>query len=179
MDLVPLSQEHRQALLDFTTEFIDAGEEHIPGFLPDPGWTFELTVRGFEDQSNGVGLPEGWVPGTTRFLTHDGRILGVFNLRHRLTDGLRQFGGHVGYSVRPAERRHGHGTKLLLGAMSLARQLGIERLLVTCDRDNVASARVIVTCGGRLEDCRQVEELGEVCRYWIDLTTPSDEGRHP
>ena len=174
MDIVPLSREHKQALLDFTTEFIDAEEEHIPGFLPDSEWTFEQTVRGFDEASRGVGLPEGWVPGTTRFLTHDGRILGVFNLRHRLTEGLRQFGGHVGYSVRPSERRRGYGTRLLHAAMALAEDLGIEQLLVTCDRGNVASAGVIVKCGGHLHDCRQVEELGEVCRYWIDLTTRSD-----
>jgi len=176
MVIVSLSREHKQALLDFTTEFIDAGEEHIPGFLPDPEWTFEQTVRGFEDQSNGVGLPESWVPATTRFLTQDGRIFGVFNLRHRLTDGLRQFGGHVGYSVRPSERRHGHGTTLLRAAIELAKELGIEELLVTCDRSNVASAGVIVRCGGRLEDCWQVEDLGEICRYWIDLTAPSAQG---
>jgi len=174
MDIVPLSHGHKRALLDFTSEFIDAGEEHIPGFLPDPEWTFEQTVQGFDDQSQGEGLPQGWVPATTRFLLDDGSILGVVNVRHYLTDGLRQFGGHVGYSVRPAQRRHGHGTRLLHAAMDLAQGLGIERLLVTCERDNVASAGVITKCGGRLEGCRQVEQLGEVCRYWIDLATSSD-----
>jgi predicted acetyltransferase len=113
------------------------------------------------------------VPATTRVLIDEGSILGVVNLRHRLTDGLRRFGGHVGYSVRPAERRRGHGTTLLRAAMEMARERGTERLLVTCHRGNVASAGVIVKCGGRLEDCRQYEAIGEVCRYWIDLANLS------
>lgn len=177
MNVVPLSYEHKQALLDFTTAFINAGEEHIPGFLLDSDWTFELTIRGFEDQSRGEGLPQGWVPATTRVLIHEGSILGVVNLRHRLTDGLRRFGGHVGYSVRPGERRRGYGTTLLRAAMDMASKRGIERLLVTCHRDNVASARVIAKCGGRLADCRQYETIGEVCRYWIDLGKASASRR--
>ncbi len=173
MDIVSLSHEHKQALLDFTSEFIDAGEHHIPGFLPDAEWTFEQTVRGFDEQDRGEGLPQGWVPATTRFLIDEGTILGVVNVRHHLTDGLRQFGGHVGYSVRPAQRRRGYATVLLRAAMGMAQDLGIARLLVTCERDNVASAGVIIRCGGRLENCRQVEQLGEICRYWIDLVAPS------
>ncbi len=171
MEIVRLSYEHEAALLDFTAEFADAGEEHIPGFLPQPGWTFVQTVRGFENQSRGNGLPQGWVPATTRFLIHDGRILGVFNLRHRLTDGLSRFGGHVGYSVRPSERRKGYGTILLAGAMELARIRRIDRILVTCHPDNIASAGVIENCGGVLHDLTYYEPIGdEVCRYWISLT---------
>jgi len=99
-------------------------------------------------QSRGEGLPDGWVPGTTRFLVHEGRILGLFNLRHRLTDNLERFGGHVGFSVRPSERRKDHGTRLLEAAKDMARSLSIERMLVTCHPDNVASVGVVVKCRG-------------------------------
>ena len=170
MDIVALGMEHERELLAFVAEFSASGEDRIPAFLPDPEWSFEGMVEGFAKQSRGEGLPEGWVPGTTRFLVHERRILGVFNLRHQLTDFLRQFGGHVGYSVRPSERRKGYGTVLLEAAKNLAQDMKIERLLVTCDPKNVASVGVIKKCGGVFEDetyFKPVEH--DVCRYWISF----------
>lgn len=170
MKIVALGHEHEDALADFVSEFAAEGEERVPAFFPNPEWSFAETVEGFEKQSRGEGLPEGRVPGTTRFLIHEQRVLGLFNLRHQLTDNLLRFGGHVGYSVRPSERRKGHGTQLLEAATSCARELGIERLLLTCHPDNVASAGVIVKCGGVFEDRTHHEPVGhDVCRYWIPL----------
>lgn len=120
--VVSLSYEHEVALADFLADFADAGEEQVPAFLPDREWSFAETVEGFAKQSHGEDLPEGWVPGTTRFLVHEGRILGLFNLRHWLTDPLLRFGGHVGYSVRPSERRKGFGTLLLEAAKDQGRE---------------------------------------------------------
>ena len=171
MKIVRLDQSHEDALASFVDEFAAAGEELIPAFLPNPNWSFAETVVGFDKQSRGESLPDGWVPGTTRFLIHKDRILGLFNLRHRLTENLRQFGGHVGYSVRPSERRKGYGTALLDAAKDLAQELALERLLVTCDPDNVASVGVIDRCGGVFEDRITYEPVGhDVCRYWISLT---------
>ena len=170
MDIVSLGMEHERELLAFLAEFSVSGEDRIPAFLPDSEWSFEEMVEGFAKQSRGEGLPEGWVPGTTRFLVHEGRILGVFNLRHRLTDFLHRFGGHVGYSVRPSERRKGYGTILLEAAKELAQDMRIERLLVTCDPANVASVGVIKKCGGVLEVRFFHETVGhDVGRYWISL----------
>ena len=168
MEVVALEQEHESELAAFVAEFAASGEERIPAFLPDAEWSFAETVVGFAKQSRGEGLPEGWVPGTTRFLVHEGRILGLFNIRHWLTDGLRLSGGHIGYSVRPSERGNGHGTYLLKAAIEMARELNIDRVLVTCDLKNVASAKVITKCGGVLEDQFYHEALGhDVSRYWI------------
>lgn len=170
MEIAALSYEHEAALRDFKSEFAAAGEDRIPGFLSNPEWTFAQIVQGFDDQSHGKGLPQGWVPATTRFLIHDSRIIGLFNLRHRLTDGLHRSGGHVGYSVRPSERRKGYGTKLLTAAMELARIRGMDRLLVTCHPNNVASAGVIENCGGVLQALACYEPIHEeVCRYWISI----------
>ena len=171
MDIIALGLEHERELQAFVNEFAASGEDQIPAFLPDPEWSFEETVAGFAKQSRGEGLPEGWVPGTTRFLVHEGRIIGLFNLRHRLTEFLHRFGGHVGYSVRPSERRNGYGTILLEAAKDLARDMKIERLLVTCDPQNVASVGVIKKCGGVFEDRFYYEPLEhDVCRYWISST---------
>lgn len=171
MEVVELQIQHEEALADFVSEFAAVGEKEIPAFLPDPEWSFAETVEGFAKQSRGEDLPDGWVPGTTQFLVHEGRILGLFNLRHRLTGNLERFGGHAGYSVRPSERRNGYGTRLLEAAKDLARGLRIDRMLVTCHPDNAASIGVIEKCCGVFEDrtyCDLVEY--DVCRYWIPIS---------
>jgi predicted acetyltransferase len=171
MEIVPLRLEHEAELRDFLDDFAEAGEPEIPAYFADPGWSHAEIVEAFARQSRGEGLKEGWVPGTTLFLVHEGRILGVANLRHRLTEPLLRFGGHVGFSVRPSERKRGYATRLLEAVMEYARaNLKTDRLLVTCDAENAASARVIEKCGGAFEDESFYEPMGRsVRRYWIAL----------
>ncbi len=107
--------------------------------------------------------PAGFVPSLTYWWGEGDAYLGRIVLRHPLTDYLREFGGHVGYDVAPAHRRRGHATAMLRALLPLAaRDFGIEEVLVTCDTDNVASRRVIETCGGVLED----ERSGKL-RFWV------------
>lgn len=171
MMIVQLGLEHEAALRDFLADFAEAGESQIPAYFGDPDWSHAEIVETFAMQSRGEGLEKGWVPGTTLFLVHEGRMLGVANLRHRLTDHLLRFGGHVGFSVRPSERCKGHATRLLEEVKEYARgNLGIERLLVTCDAANVASARVIDKCGGVFEGESFYEPIQRsIRRYWIPL----------
>jgi predicted acetyltransferase len=89
-------------------------------------------------------------------------MIGFLNLRHRLNDWLLEEGGHIGYSIRPARRRQGHATRALALGVRRAADLGIDRVLVTCDLDNEASRRTIESCGGVLEDVRDDKR-----RYWI------------
>jgi len=89
-------------------------------------------------------------------------VLGFLAIRHRLNDFLLEQGGHVGYAVRPSRRREGHAARALALALPMCSRLGIDRVLVTCDDDNVASARTIERNGGVLEDVR-----GDKRRYWI------------
>ena len=98
------------------------------------------------------------------------RDLGVSNLRHRLTDRLTKFGGHIGYGVRPSARRVGNATELLRATLVEARRLGLRRALLTCDKRNVASAKTILRNGGVFEEEEFMPEYDRVvCRYWIDL----------
>lgn len=92
----------------------------------------------------------------------DDEVIGFLNLRHELNDWLLDQGGHIGYSVRPARRRQGHATRALELAVRRSADLGLDRVLVTCDSDNIASARTIEACGGVLEDVRGIKR-----RYWI------------
>jgi predicted acetyltransferase len=111
---------------------------------------FERYLRTLRD------LPrEQWqVPCTTLWWVDGTEYLGRLAIRHLLNDRLRERGGHIGYDVRPSARRLGHATTMLAAALPLARRLGIEEALLTCDPDNVASQRVIESNGGRLEGRR-------------------------
>lgn len=106
--------------------------------------------------------PPGFVPSTTLWWIDDEKYLGRLAIRHRLTPNLLELGGHIGYDVRPTARRRGHATAMLRGALPVARGLGIESALVTCDVTNVGSRRVIEANGGVLEDQRGVK-----LRFWV------------
>jgi predicted acetyltransferase len=92
------------------------------------------------------------------------RFLGRISLRHELTEVLLEWGGHIGYVVRPSARRRGHASAALSGMLDVCRERGIDPVLVTCDVDNTGSRRTIEAAGGRYEDTR----MGKL-RYWIDL----------
>jgi predicted acetyltransferase len=87
---------------------------------------------------------------------------GRVSIRHRLTDHLREIGGHIGYDIRPSARQRGHATAMFAAALPVARSLGITRALLTCDEDNIASRKVIEANGGVLED----KSSGKL-RYWV------------
>jgi predicted acetyltransferase len=106
--------------------------------------------------------PEGHVPSTTLWWVEDDRYLGRVAIRHRLTPHLLEVGGHIGYDVRPSARRQGHATAMLRASLPVARSLGIESALVTCDVTNIASRKVIEANGGVFEDQRGVK-----LRFWV------------
>jgi predicted acetyltransferase len=130
-------------------------------------WTEPAAFRDYVDWLRGQALEDspraaGMVPSTTLWWVSDQDFLGRISIRHRLTPHLRDYGGHIGYDVRPTARRRGHATAMLAAAMPVARGLGIDPVLVTCDEDNVGSRKTIEANGGALEDQRGVK-----LRYWV------------
>lgn len=116
--------------------------------------------------------PDGWMPCNQYVAVResDGCIVGMIQLRRKLNAYLRDYGGHVGYSVRPDERRKGYATQMLQQLLPLARTEGLNRLLVTCDEVNEASRRTILRCGGAYESTVLDPSDGmRVQRYWIQL----------
>lgn len=106
--------------------------------------------------------PADRVPATSLWIVDDDGFVGSLQIRHRLTPFLLEQGGHIGYSVRPTARRRGHASAALRDALPIARDLGIEQVLVVCDEDNAGSRAVIEGNGGRYEDSRAGKR-----RYWI------------
>ncbi|NGO48381.1 GNAT family N-acetyltransferase [Streptomyces ureilyticus] len=127
---------------------------------PDGFARYVAAVR--EEELEEGRRPDGFVPGSWYWYVDGETYLGRIQVRHRLTPHLRDYGGHIGYGVRPAARRNGHATAMLRGVLPYARALGLERVLVTCDTTNVGSRKVIEANGGEFED-----ERGGKLRFWI------------
>ena len=106
--------------------------------------------------------PPGWVHSSTYWWADGAEFLGAIRIRHRLTPGLLEHGGHIGYDVAPKARRRGHGTAMLRAALPVAAGLGIDKALLTCDVDNVGSRKVIEANDGVLED-----ERAGMLRFWV------------
>lgn len=155
----------------FLEEFIRLDEEVVPWIVAEPYDDFTDYVAMLRKFARGIGIPPGFVAHSTFWLI-DGRseIVAISNLRHALTDELLDFGGHVGYGVRPTARGNGYGNEILGRTLIEARARGIERARLTCSQSNVASARTIVRNGGMLDEEEFMPEHGEtISRYWIDL----------
>lgn len=127
-------------------------------------------IRKLEDYE---ACPPQWVPATLYVCVRkaDGHIVGMIDLRHRFNDFLAEYGGNIGYSVRPDERRKGYAKWMLAHVLPEARKLGLTRVMVTCEEGNEGSRRTIEANGGVFERTAWLEsEQITLRRYWIELT---------
>jgi predicted acetyltransferase len=143
-------------------------QDEFPFLLErEPTETWAGYLRKLANYRRGIDLPSDRVPATFLVAVVDGELVGRVSIRHVLNDYLTRFGGHIGYGVRPAHRRRGHASEILRQALVIARAEGIDSVLITCDDDNVASAKVIERHGGVLEDIRPEPGGPAKRRYWI------------
>lgn len=113
----------------------------------------------------------GMVPASLFWLVAGRRYIGDVDVRHRLTESLRRFGGHIGYTIRPSLRRRGYGALICRLGIERARLLGIGDILITCDDDNIGSAKIIEANGGILQDRIDNNRGVMTRRYWIRAET--------
>ena len=165
--LVRADASRKLEFLEMAEEFLAHGDERFKPLIDDPKAYFERLER----FHTGTGLEPGNVPSTLFLLERGGRIIGQSALRHELNDNLRTEGGHIGYSVRPGERQKGYGTLILKLTMEEARKIGLTRVLITCDTDNIGSMRIIENNGGVLESQGTSKISGKMIdRYWIEIS---------
>ncbi|MFJ5213759.1 GNAT family N-acetyltransferase [Streptomyces sp. NPDC088354] len=138
------------------------------GDLGSPEVFSEWVARLRQQSDTSVPVGEERVHATHWWIVEDDRYLGAIDVRHYLNAFLLDVGGHIGYSIRPSARRRGLATWALGAVLPEARALGLDRVLVTCDDDNIGSARSIEHNGGVLEDVRATG-AGLKRRYWITL----------
>ena len=157
---------------DYRREFLESGDS-MDGTGPmrriESGRDWLAHVRSYESPDT---LPAGKVLATQYLLVResDGKLLGMLQLRHYLNDYLARIAGHIGYSVRPSERRRGYARRMLAMALDEARALGLERVMISCSVDNEASRRTILANGGVFHSTVWDEDDEEMLeRYWIEL----------
>ncbi len=121
VSLLTPTTDLQEEYLDFYNEWKDSGETMIPWVISKNPANFPAMVQELLDAHNGINIPETWVPDSTYWLvTDENKIVGAVNIRHSLTEHLFNAGGHIGYGIRPSERRKGYATKLL--ALSLEKR---------------------------------------------------------
>ena len=161
--------KYRKSFLKGLEELEAKKETNSLNETGDPKTVFAY-IRTTRNYSKGIGLPKGWVPHTTYWLTDSGEYIGDLNIRHRLNPSLKKVGGHIGYRIRPSKRNQGYGKKILGLSLKKARNMGLKKILMTCDKTNIASKRIIELNGGKLEKERsQGKGKPKKLFYWIRL----------
>lgn len=169
--LVRPTEELREAALDYKEEHLRQGETVLHGSALFDSMEFEPWLKLTQENALGQTVRPDWVQASTFFVFRqsDGRLVGMVDIRHELNAFLAAYGGHIGYGVRPSERQKGYATQMLRMALDFARSIGLRQVMVACYKENEASRRTILKCGGAFErefihtDGKAVEV------YWLEI----------
>ena len=164
--LIKADESLKEAMLSMAREFAESGEDGYQEVLDDVSAYFKRLDR----WAKGEDLPSHVVQENVYWLVRGDLILGLIKLRHKVNEALLIEGGHIGYGVRPSERRKRYGTTMLGMVLDEARALELNRVMLTCDADNIGSAKIIERNGGKLSGTAVSPRTGKaVLQYWIEL----------
>lgn len=167
------SAKYKKSFLEAVREFKKENSWYVLSVnmpIEEVTKNFLVYVQRVKNLSKGIDLVKGYVPETVYWLCNGKKFIGRVSIRHRLTKHLRLIGGHIGYEIRPAERKKGYGKRILELALPKARKLGIRKALVTCDATNIASRKIIEHCGGVFENANsQGKGKPKKLRFWIAM----------
>lgn len=172
IELVTAKYAAKELVMQFRSEFLGTGEKKIHGsrglhnYDMYQDW-LQLVEECEKEENHLIGVQTTTYFGVRKA---DGKIVGYIELRHTLTEELKVIGGHIGYSVLPTERRKGYAKAMLKLLLDEARQLGIHKVLLTCNIENHASRKTILNCGGILERDEPFTYDKELYyKYWINV----------
>jgi len=173
---------HKTAAENFKNDFFENQEHEIPGSAMLDGMEYEQWLIQNTNNRNEKTVNSGWVMATTFFAVrkYDSKIIGMIDVRHNLgNDFLTQFGGHIGFSICPSERKKGYATEILKMGLEYAKLLNIEKVMIGCFSDNLPSIGTIEKCGGILSETKPLtfgelmdmpDENGKLVNiYWVLL----------
>lgn len=170
LELVIPNESYKEQVMDYLEEHIKNGEYELHGdggldHLKD----YDKWLLKIESDMKTEG-DEKRVPSTLYLAIRksDSKLIGMIQIRHKLNENLLKTGGHIGDGVRPSERNKGYSTEMIRLALEKCKELNIRKVLMTCDKNNVASAKTIIKNGGVLENEIMEEDGNIVQRYWID-----------
>lgn len=166
------TQEHRLRAEEFKQEFFDRGESVINGSALLDQMPYSEWLANTGQNRDPKTVREDWVVATTFFAVRacDNKIIGMIDVRHNLDNVfLEKYGGHIGYAVRPDERRKGYATQMLNLALAYAKSLGLTRVMLGCYSSNSASIRTIAKCGGVLTETKPYLDGKPMQIYWIEI----------
>lgn len=170
--MVVPTMEHQAKAEAFKAEFFTYGETVINGSALLDQMEYGDWLAWVARNRNPDTVREDWVQADTFFALResDGELVGVIDIRHHLGNAfLTEYGGHIGYAVRPCERRKGYATQMLHLTLAYARELGLDRVMLGCYTENTASKKVIEKCGGVCTQRKPYLDGKEMDVYWIAL----------
>lgn len=165
------SEEFEAEAIDYKREFFNYGETVINGSaLWDKTDSYDVWLNQIINNSREETVQPDWVPSSTFFGVRkdDNKIVGMIDIRHHIDHPfLREYGGHIGYSVRPSERKKGYATGMLKLSLDYCKDIGLKKVMLGCYKDNIASVKTIEKCGGVFEKELNYTDGKPMLVFWV------------